>query len=119
MTKRGGLPDACESARKPTLMRGYGFHHGPDENRRDQTLQRSARLQDFRRFAVRFFSENILDKAYLDQIKKINEDFRRKAANPYMLDAQAAPCRDLLRTCLNELILNYKGSEDSNISEPE
>jgi hypothetical protein len=79
------------------------------------TLQRSSLLRDFREFAVRYFGEQILDKTYLDQISAINTDFRRKAAHPYILDAEAAQrCRVQVRQCLNELILNYRRGEESD-----
>lgn len=78
-----------------------------------KTLGGSALLQDFRRFAVRYFSERIVDKKYLDQIDSINKDFRCKAAHPYVLNSEVAQrCRDQVRACLNELILNYKGGAD-------
>ena len=68
-------------------------------------------LQDFRNFAVRYFGERIVDKQYLDQLDRINKDFRCKAAHPYVLDSEIAErCRDQVRSCLNELILNYKGT---------
>jgi DNA modification methylase len=76
------------------------------------TLQRSALLNDFRVFCVRYFGERILDKQYLEQISSINTDFRRKAAHPYILDADAAQrCRVQVRACLNELILNYRSGD--------
>jgi DNA modification methylase len=75
-----------------------------------QTLGSSALLQDFRSFAVRYFGERIVDKTYLEQIDMINRDFRCKAAHPYVLDSEVARrCREQVRACLNELILNYKG----------
>lgn len=77
-----------------------------------KTLRRSALLQDFRRFTVNYFSERIVDKTYLDQIDRINRDFRCKAAHPYVLDAEIAHrCRDQVRACINELISNYKGGQ--------
>jgi hypothetical protein len=73
------------------------------------TLRRSPLLQDFREFVVRYFGERVLDREYLDQIDAINRDFRRKAAHPYILGAEAAQrCRDQVRRCLNELILLYR-----------
>lgn len=76
-----------------------------------QTLGGSPLLQDFRNFAVRYFGERIVDKQYLDQLDRINKDFRCKAAHPYVLDSEIAErCRDQVRSCLNELILNYKGT---------
>ncbi|MBP9604674.1 MAG: hypothetical protein KBE53_11415 [Chromatiaceae bacterium] len=83
-----------------------------------QTLGSSTLLKDFRSFAVRYFSERIVDKSYLDQIDRINNDFRCKAAHPNVLDSEVAQhCRDQVRTCLNELIINYKGGASSTASQ--
>jgi hypothetical protein len=74
-----------------------------------ETLKTSLLLQDFRDFTVQYFGESIVDAKYLNQIKRINEDFRRKAAHPYILDIEIAKrCRDQVRECINELILNYR-----------
>lgn len=73
------------------------------------TWQRSPLLADFREFALNHFNEHIVDRTYLDQINKINDDFRKKAAHPYILDARVAElCRASLRECLNSFILNYQ-----------
>ena len=75
------------------------------------TLQRSPLLQDFRYFALRYFKERILEDEYLKKIESINRDFRCKAAHPYLLNIEAArQCRESVRTCLNELILNYQST---------
>ena len=75
-----------------------------------RTLNESSLLKDFRYFAISYFNESIVDREYLEQIKRINEDFRCKAAHPYILNAEAAEkCRDQVRLCLNKLILNYSG----------
>ena len=77
-----------------------------------QTLEGSALLQDFRTFVTLYFSESIVERKYLDQIGRINTDFRCKAAHPYVLDAEVAlRCRDQVRACLNEFIINYKVDE--------
>ena len=74
-----------------------------------KTLQRSPLLMDFRDFIFGYFEERVLDQQYLKQIEAINEDFRRKAAHPYILNKEAAQlCREQVRKCLNELILNYR-----------
>lgn len=74
-----------------------------------KTLQRSPLLRDFRDFICGYFKERVLDHQYLKQIETINEDFRRKAAHPYILNKEAAQlCREHVRKCLNELILNYR-----------
>lgn len=78
-----------------------------------KTLQESELLQDFRSFTIHYFSERIVDKSYLEQIEAINKDFRCKAAHPYILDAEVAErCRQQVRSCLNELILNYRGGDN-------
>lgn len=75
------------------------------------TFKRSAILQDLREFVSTYFSTRILEKEYLEQIRKISNDFRNKSAHPYLLDKAAAQqCRDLIRNCLNVLIYNYKGA---------
>lgn len=74
-----------------------------------ETLKTSILLQDFRDFTVQYFGESIVNAKYLNQIKRINEDFRCKAAHPYILDIEIAKrCRDQVRECINELILNYR-----------
>jgi hypothetical protein len=74
-----------------------------------KTIQRSPLLRDFRDFIFGYFKERVLDKQYLNQIETINEDFRRKAAHPYILNKEAAQlCREQVRKCLNELILNFR-----------
>lgn len=81
-----------------------------------KTLERSALLKDFRGFVVSYFGERVLDQEYLNQINTINKDFRRKAAHPYILAAEAAQrCREQVRQCLNTFILNYRreGNETS------
>ena len=78
------------------------------------TLHRSVLLKDFRAFVVRYFGERILEKTYLQQINNINSDFRRKAAHPYILNAEVAQrCRVEVRACLNELILNYRHGDNT------
>jgi len=73
-----------------------------------RTLKRSAVLQEFRKFTIQYFGENIVEKSYLEQINKINKDYRCKAAHPHILDIEIAQrCRDAIRSCLNELIMNY------------
>lgn len=79
-----------------------------------QSLQASILLQDFRDFTIRYFGERIVERSYLEQIETINKDFRCKAAHPYILDAKVAErCRQQIRSCLNELILNYKGVDQT------
>lgn len=75
-----------------------------------KTLPKSRLLLDFRDFTVRQFGASIIGAAFLDQIARINTDYRRKAAHPNVLDSQIAQrCRDHVRACLNELIVNYRG----------
>jgi hypothetical protein len=74
-----------------------------------KTLKKSLLLKDFRDFTLQYFGESIVDAKYLNQIDRINKDFRCKAAHPYILDIEIAKrCRDQVRECINELILNYR-----------
>lgn len=83
-----------------------------------KTLKGSALLQDFRSFAVCYFGERIVEQQYLDQIDRINRDFRCKAAHPYVLDSELAEnCRKQVISCLDELILNYQGGVGSDSSD--
>lgn len=78
-----------------------------------KTLRDSALLNDFRDFATKYFNEQIVEEKYLEQINRINADFRTKSAHPYILDVEVAQnCRRLVRSCLNELIMNYHGAHD-------
>jgi len=75
-----------------------------------ETLQRSQLLQDFRAFTLRYFESCIVEEKYLNQIHRITSDFRNHAAHPSVLGRDLAlQCRELVRNCINELILNYKG----------
>ena len=74
-----------------------------------KTLNKSLLLRDFRDFTIQYFGESIVDAKYLSQIDRINKDFRCKAAHPNILDIEIAKrCRDQVRECINELILNYR-----------
>lgn len=75
-----------------------------------RTLGISKLLQDFRGFTTCYFGDHIVDEVYLNQINEINMDFRCKAAHPYILEIDVARrCREAVRKCLNDLILNYQG----------
>lgn len=72
------------------------------------TLAQSLLLKDFRSFALRYFETYILEAAYLDRIKQISENYRNKAAHPYLLDADtASSCQSLIRESLNEFLAGY------------
>ena len=72
------------------------------------TLSRSEVLQDFAEFIEEYFDERVRASEYLSQIQKINEDYRRKAAHPHLLDLQVArECQTAVRQCLNDFILSY------------
>lgn len=74
------------------------------------TLRESKLLQDFRDFTIKYFNESIVDTKFISQINKITEDFRNKSAHPYILEFEVAKkCREQVRSCLNELIINYRG----------
>lgn len=77
-----------------------------------KTFKTSNLLKDFYDFIIFYFDEKILEKTFLDQIEIINKDFRNKSAHPNVLNYETAQkCRDQVRKCLNELIMNYKGDK--------
>ena len=81
------------------------------------TLNGSVLLKDFRTFVIRYFGEHILEKTYLQQINDINEDFRKKAAHPNILDAEVAQrCSIAVQKCLNKWILNYRQGDNTGNS---
>lgn len=83
------------------------------------TLKKSELLQDFRAFTLRYFENCIVEEEYLEQIRRITEDFRNHAAHPNVLDREVAlRCREAVRQCINELIVNYKNVPESSASSP-
>ncbi len=74
-----------------------------------KTLKSSPLLQDFRGFVTSYFSERIAEKEFLERLKRINEDFRCKAAHPYLMTKEEADrCLLAIREALCELPDAYR-----------
>ena len=74
-----------------------------------RTLASSVLLQDFRKFATTYFDQRVAEKEFLDLIQQINEEFRCKAAHPYLMTKELADkCLETVRTALSELLDSYQ-----------
>ena len=74
-----------------------------------ETLSQSPLLQDFRNFVVTYFDKRISEKHFLGQVQHINEEFRCKAAHPYLMTkAIADECLKIVRSALSELLDSYR-----------
>ncbi len=74
-----------------------------------RTLADSSLLQDFRNFTITYFDKRVAEKKFLDQVKYVNEEFRVKAAHPYLMTKEVADkCSALVRVALSELIDFYR-----------
>lgn len=70
--------------------------------------QNSPLLQDFRKFILDNFQELIIGTEYLGDLKFVTDEYRNKAAHPYLLDAQAAlECRMKIRDMMNKYFEYY------------
>lgn len=79
-----------------------------------KTLKLSQLLQDFRAFVISYFNERIAEKEFLERLKGINEDFRCKAAHPYLMTKEEADkCLLAIREQLCELLDAYRSSSTS------
>lgn len=66
------------------------------------TLKGSRLLQHFKEFVVKYFDNRILEKEFMKDLAKITNDFRNKAAHPYIIKLETAnECKALLRKNLN------------------
>jgi SAM-dependent methyltransferase len=73
------------------------------------TLNESKLLQHFREFTISYFDEKIVEAEFLNDIGKITNEFRNKAAHPYSINVDLAKeCQGLLRKCLNAFLESIK-----------
>ena len=106
--KRGRFANLVKSRDPKYTLGDMNFIMGLSKEH-GENLKLSPLLQDFRAFTLRYFERCIVEKKYLSQIERITKDFRNNAAHPAVLDLEVAlRCREAVRACLNELILNYK-----------
>jgi len=73
------------------------------------TLKKSKLLQHFRAFVVKYFEKQILGSDFLNDLERIRDEFRNKAAHPHILGLQMAKeCQVLLRKNLNLFLESFK-----------
>lgn len=74
-----------------------------------KTLNGSKLLKHFRAFTINYFDEQIIEATFLEDIKKLTNDFRNKAAHPYSVGIDMAKqCQKLLRKSLNVFLESLK-----------
>lgn len=69
------------------------------------SIHKSPLLQDIKAFILKYFSENVFDKTFLDNLLKIKTEYRNKAAHPNKISLDSAKngqkeIREMLRTFL-------------------
>ncbi len=73
------------------------------------TLNSSVLLKDFRQFTLQYFDERITEKAFLDLLQQINDEYRVKSAHPYLMGKpEADQCLKLVRRSLVDFLDSYK-----------
>lgn len=73
------------------------------------TLIESPLLQHFRAFTISYFDEKIVEAEFLEDVNKLTNDFRNKAAHPYSISINLAKeCQILLRKSLNVFLESVK-----------
>jgi uncharacterized protein YoxC len=69
------------------------------------TYKKSPLLQHFQKFLSQYFQEELTSQAFLDQVQRIQKDYRNEAAHVSTLDLKSADeCRDLLRDSLSRFL---------------
>jgi SAM-dependent methyltransferase len=73
------------------------------------TLNESPLLQHFRAFTISYFDEKIVEAEFLNDVNKLTNDLRNKAAHPYSISIDLAKeCQTLLRKSLNVFLESLK-----------
>lgn len=74
-----------------------------------ETVNKSPVLQDIKKFVLNYFENNILDLQFLDELKRIKNDYRNKAAHPNRIDLEEAQKGQLeIRTLIKSFLEYYK-----------
>ena len=74
-----------------------------------ETVNKSPVLQDIKKFVLEYFENNILDFQFLDELKRIKNDYRNKAAHPNRIDLEEAQKGQLeIRTLIKSFLEYYK-----------
>jgi len=72
----------------------------------------SSIVADLTQYIELYLGEHVLESQYLEKINVVVKDYRNKSAHPHLLDLQIANrCRELIRECLSDLLINYKDIE--------
>lgn len=74
-----------------------------------ETLIKSPVLQDIKSFVLDYFEKNILDLQFLDELKRIKNDYRNKAAHPNKINAEEAQKGQMeIRILIKSFLEYYK-----------
>lgn len=74
-----------------------------------KTVDKSPVLQDIKKFVLNYFENNILDIQFLDELKRIRDDYRNKAAHPSSIDIEEAQRGQIeIRTLIKSFLEYYK-----------
>lgn len=73
------------------------------------SVTKSPVLQDIKKFVLNYFENNILDLQFLDELKRIKNDYRNKAAHPNRIDVEEAQRGQIeIRTLIKSFLEYYK-----------
>lgn len=74
-----------------------------------ETVTKSPVLQDIKSFVLDYFENNILDLQFLDELKRIKNDYRNKAAHPNKINVEEAKKGQMeIRTLIKSFLEYYK-----------
>lgn len=73
------------------------------------SLSKSPVLKDLKEFVITYFEENLLEKKFLDELNRIKDSYRNKAAHPNKITIDEAKVgKDDIRKVLKEFLEFYK-----------
>lgn len=73
------------------------------------TVNKSPVLQDIKKFVLDYFENNILDLQFLDELKRIKNEYRNKAAHPNRINIEEAQKGQIeIRTFIKSFLEYYK-----------
>jgi SAM-dependent methyltransferase len=74
-----------------------------------ETVTKSPVLQDIKIFVLDYFENNILELQFLDELKRIKNDYRNKAAHPNTINVEEAQKGQIeIRTLIKSFLQYYK-----------
>jgi predicted RNA methylase len=73
------------------------------------SVSKSPVLKDLKEFVITYFDENLLEKKFLDELNRIKDSYRNKAAHPNKITIEEAKVgKDDIRKVLKEFLEFYK-----------